>query len=142
MTIYNELSYDMEYSGKNIEDGIKIFIEKHPLIISTSKNTDGIPERYTDDVSKIKSYFNQFDKANFTIAYLIVGWKILYEYRYSKSQVAEILGRNIDAKLDFQINTLMTDIKFRAGILLIGYSQERQLLSLFDERTYKRLGLQ
>jgi hypothetical protein len=66
---------------------------------------------------------------------LALGWKILDEEQDSLSFKANLTG-DYDANRMYKINSLKTDIKFRANILSINYKNSRQLLSLFDRRTY------
>jgi hypothetical protein len=142
-TLINDLSYNIEYSGNNIENGIKKFVKEHPLYFRSPGSSSpesinrGLSEIHKETFDIINKYLSEIEEANFLIFYLALGWWILDREQSLLKMFAEIDEEDYDANLMFKFNLLKTDIKFRANILSLNYKNySRQLMSLFDRRTY------
>jgi len=153
-TLINDLSYDLKYSGNNMEYGMRQFIEKHPLKLRTSENSlgiDGSVEAFRNTYNSLLSYLEtmkKIDNANTSMVYLAMGWKLLNDYLRHKMtmiRMNRMMGNYEDdlddyAKIEFQLKSLQTDLIFRANMLSVNSPQGRQYLSLFDNRTYLKYG--
>jgi len=145
--VYNDLSYDIKYSSNNIENGMRHFVENHPLKFRTSENEKGIDgsvDVYRRTVKELQEYLKILKENNNPITsmvYLAIGWSLLDSYCairvYFERNLNFIKGRpDNTTNLEFQVKSLMSDIVFRANLLSVNTAQGRQFLSLFDSRTY------
>jgi hypothetical protein len=153
-TLINDLSYDIKYSGDNMENGMRKFVDNHPLKLRSSQNEKGIDgsvEAFRNTYNMLIDYLGEFKKinnSNTSMIYLAMGWKIIDDYLRHKMtmiRMNRMMGNYDDdlddyAKIEFKLKSLQTDLVFRANMLSVNNAQGRQYLSLFDNRTYLKYG--
>ena len=146
MTNENESDflYQMRYFGSNIENGIENYIKTHQLVfrdenIPNVRKVDG----YTrEEGNRVLEYVEILTADDYfrNIFYLAVAWNICdYKILYYNFSLSLSNTRNAFERLNEYI-WAKTSIESRVNILSISSPMRRFILSLFDARTYTRLG--
>jgi hypothetical protein len=147
MTQENEADflYLLRFSGNNIEDGIENYFSSHRLVfrdedIEGVKKVSGYTREEGDSILEYVEIFKG-DEYFRNIFYLAVAWNICdYKVTYYNMTLRMFNDRRDFERLN-EYTLLKTNIETRANILSISSPARRFLQSLFDRRTYTRLGL-
>jgi len=140
----SEFLYLMKYSGANIENGIEKYISSYSLKFKDKKFKENIGIYTHEEVDKIVNYVENLlgyvDYKN--IFYLAIAWNICDNYEVHYDFLFSLKGSRNDFEKLNEHQKVKYEIESRANILLLSFTTNRRLLlSLFDRRTYRRLGL-
>jgi len=136
--IYNDLLYSIKYIGDNMEDGIKHFMQTHPSFPkgTIENNKNGLYENQMKIVPRLNELWKLVDEYNFEYVYLAFAWRLINLYLLTHYKIITDLGWDDYTQRIYELKSVIRDIEFRANIVSLKYNNKRQILSLFDPRTW------